>query len=70
MLQLVEEGNTILLVELHLNVIKCADWVSDLGPGGHIVAEGPAEEIANTPNSLTGQYLNSFVPAQSLLATI
>ena len=60
--QLVEEGNTVLVVEHHLDVIKCADWVIDLGPGGgesggHIVAQGPPEEIANTPKSLTGQYL-------------
>ncbi len=51
--QLVEEGNTVLVVEHHLDVIKCADWIIDLGPGGgesggHIVAQGPPEEIANT----------------------
>jgi excinuclease ABC subunit A len=60
--QLVEEGNTVLIVEHHLDVIKCADWVIDLGPGGgesggHIVAQGPPEKIADTPQSLTGQYL-------------
>jgi excinuclease ABC subunit A len=68
--QLVEEGNTVLVVEHHLDVIKCADWVIDLGPGGgesggHIVAQGPPEEIANTPQSLTGQYLKPLLaPAQ------
>jgi len=60
--QLVAEGNTVLVVEHHLDVIKCADWVIDLGPGGgdsggQIVAQGTPEEIANTPNSITGKYL-------------
>jgi excinuclease ABC subunit A len=64
--QLVEEGNTVLVVEHHLDVIKCADWVIDLGPGGgesggHIVAEGSPEEITNTPQSLTGQYLKPLL---------
>ena len=64
--QLVEEGNTVLVVEHHLDVIKCADWVIDLGPGGgesggHIVAEGSPEDIANTPKSLTGQYLKPLL---------
>ena len=60
--QLVEEGNTVLVVEHHLDVIKCTDWVIDLGPGGgesggQIMAEGTPEDIVNTSNSLTGQYL-------------
>ncbi len=64
--QLVEEGNTSLMVEHHLDVIKGADWVIDLGPGGgesggHIVAQGQPEEIANTPQSLTGQYLKPLL---------
>ena len=66
--QLVEEGNTVLVVEHHLDVIKCADWVIDLGPGGgesggHIVAQGPPEDIAKNPKSITGKYLQTlFVP--------
>ncbi len=66
--QLVEEGNTILVVEHHLDVIKCADWVIDLGPGGgesggHIVAQGPPETIGNSPESVTGKYLKPlFAP--------
>jgi excinuclease ABC subunit A len=64
--QLVEEGNTVLIVEHHLDVIKCADWVIDLGPGGgksggHIVAEGSPEDIANTPHSITGEYLKPLL---------
>ena len=64
--QLVEEGNTVLVVEHHLDVIKCADWVIDLGPGGgesggYIVAEGPPEDIANNPNSITGKYLKTLL---------
>ena len=64
--QLVEEGNTVLVVEHHLDVIKCADWVIDLGPGGgesggHIVAQGPPEEIANNPTSITGKYLKPLL---------
>jgi excinuclease ABC subunit A len=67
--QLVEEGNTVLVVEHHLDVIKCADWVIDLGPGGgesggYSVAEGPPETIANNPASVTGKYLKPslFLP--------
>ena len=64
--QLVEEGNTVLVVEHHLDIIKCADWVIDLGPGGgdsggHIVAQGTPEEIANHPSSITGQYLKTLL---------
>jgi excinuclease ABC subunit A len=64
--QLVEEGNTVLVVEHHLDVIKCADWVIDLGPGGgesggYIVAEGPPEAIANTSDSITGKYLEPLL---------
>ena len=64
--QLVEEGHTVLVVEHHLDVIKCADWVIDLGPGGgesggQIVAQGPPEKIAGHPNSITGKYLATFL---------
>ncbi|MGD9850430.1 MAG: hypothetical protein AB7T38_04100 [Nitrospirales bacterium] len=44
--QLVDEEFTVLMVEHHLDVIKCADWVIDLGPGGHNVAQGPPEDVA------------------------
>ena len=64
--QLVEEGNTVLVVEHHLDVIKCADWVVNLGPGGgesggHIVAQGTPEDIAKSPESITGKYLKPLL---------
>ena len=59
-------GNTLLIIEHNLDVIKTADWVLDLGPeggaaGGRIVAEGPPEKIARTPQSYTGQYLRRIL---------
>ncbi|OGG50458.1 MAG: excinuclease ABC subunit A [Candidatus Handelsmanbacteria bacterium RIFCSPLOWO2_12_FULL_64_10] len=60
--RLVERGDTVLVVEHHVDVIARADWVIDLGPeggegGGFVVAEGTPEEVARTPASHTGQYL-------------
>ncbi|MGH9225189.1 MAG: excinuclease ABC subunit UvrA [Acidimicrobiales bacterium] len=60
--RLVEQGNTVLVIEHNLDVIKTADWVIDLGPeggngGGTVVAEGPPERVAKTPESYTGQFL-------------
>jgi excinuclease ABC subunit A len=65
--RLVEAGNTVLVVEHHLDVIKCADHVIDLGPeggdaGGEIVAEGPPEAIAQTPGSYTAKFLAEVLP--------
>ncbi|GIV56392.1 MAG: UvrABC system protein A [Candidatus Kapaibacterium sp.] len=62
--RLVERGNTVVVIEHNLDVIKCADWVVDLGPGGgrdggRIVAQGTPEEIAANPASLTGRYLRA-----------
>ena len=59
---LVENGNTVLVIEHNLEVIKTADWVIDLGPeggdgGGEIVAAGTPEDIAKTKRSYTGQFL-------------
>jgi excinuclease ABC subunit A len=59
---LVEQGNTVVVIEHNLEVIKTADWVIDLGPeggdkGGEIVAEGTPEEVAKEKRSYTGQYL-------------
>ena len=60
--ELVDQGNTVIVIEHHLEVIKTADWIVDLGPeggdaGGHVVAVGTPEEIAATPQSYTGRYL-------------
>jgi excinuclease ABC subunit A len=59
-----DHGNTIVVIEHNLDVIKTADWVIDLGPeggggGGAIVAQGTPEEIAANPASHTGRYLKS-----------
>jgi len=64
---LVEQGNTVVVIEHNLEVIKTADWILDLGPeggngGGRIVARGTPEEVAKTPESYTGQYLASHLP--------
>jgi excinuclease ABC subunit A len=63
---LVEQGNTVLVIEHNLEVIKTADWIIDLGPeggsgGGRIVAFGTPEQVAATPASYTGQYLKSYL---------
>lgn len=60
--RLVQKGNTVLVIEHNLDVVKVADWVVDLGPrggrnGGLILATGTPEDIARHPDSLTGQYL-------------
>jgi excinuclease ABC subunit A len=60
--QLVDRGNTVIIIEHNTDVIKCADWVIDMGPdggdkGGEVVAEGTPEEIATTNNSVTGKFL-------------
>ncbi|MGA0164820.1 MAG: excinuclease ABC subunit A, partial [Bdellovibrionota bacterium] len=59
--ELVEAGNTVLVIEHHLDVLKCVDWLIDIGPkagksGGEIVAEGSPEEVARK-KTLTGKYL-------------
>ncbi|MCB1270985.1 MAG: ATP-binding cassette domain-containing protein, partial [Microthrixaceae bacterium] len=60
--RLVDAGNTVLVIEHNLDVIKTADWIIDLGPeggvgGGTVVAEGSPEEVAAVPHSYTGQFL-------------
>jgi excinuclease ABC subunit A len=66
--RLVALGNTVLIIEHHLDVIKQADWIIDLGPeggegGGRIVAQGPPELVARTKKSYTGQALARLRPA-------
>ncbi len=63
--QLVDKGNTVLIIEHNLDVIKCADWIIDLGPeggenGGYIVAEGTPKDIMKVKKSYTGQYLKKL----------
>ena len=65
--RLVEGGNTVLVIEHNLEVIKTADWVLDLGPdggsgGGRLLAAGPPEEIVKVAESYTGQYLARLLP--------
>src|SRR5437588_6325284 len=60
--RLVDAGNSVLVVEENLEVVKAADWVIDLGPeggaeGGQLIAEGTPEQIAQAPGSYTGQSL-------------
>lgn len=59
-----DNGNTVVVIEHNLDVIKTADWVIDLGPeggeyGGHIIAEGTPEEVAENKMSFTGYYLRT-----------
>ena len=67
---LVEAGNTVLVIEHNLEVIKTADWIIDLGPeggdgGGHIVATGTPEEVAQVEASHTGHYLRPYLTPQT-----
>ena len=64
--ELVEQGNTVIVIEHNLEVIKTADWIIDLGPdggsgGGQLIAAGTPEDIAATPESKTGQYLKKYL---------
>ncbi|MGI8852698.1 MAG: excinuclease ABC subunit UvrA [Methyloceanibacter sp.] len=64
--ELVDQGNTVVVIEHNLEVIKTADWIVDLGPeggdaGGHVVAVGTPEELAANPASYTGQYLRQVL---------
>ncbi len=57
-----DHGNTVVIIEHNLDVIKTADWIVDLGPeggsgGGQIIATGTPEEVAKTPGSFTGKFL-------------
>jgi excinuclease ABC subunit A len=66
MQRLVDKGNSILVIEHNLDVIRCADWIVDLGPeggdkGGEIVVTGTPEEVAEHPSSHTGRYLKQVL---------
>jgi excinuclease ABC subunit A len=60
--QLVDDGNTVVVIEHHLDIIKVADWIVDLGPeggakGGQVITQGPPETIAAHKTSHTGRFL-------------
>jgi excinuclease ABC subunit A len=64
--RLVERGNTVIVIEHHLDVLKTADWLIDLGPeggaaGGYVTATGTPEEIAALGENHTGRYLRGVV---------
>ena len=64
--QLVEKGNTVLIIEHNLDVIKCADWIIDMGPeggkgGGEVVAEGTPKDVMKVAKSWTGKYLKKII---------
>src|SRR6185295_15267092 len=65
--RLVDAGNTVVVIEHNLDVIKRADWVIDLGPeggsrGGEVLAAGTPEEVAKVARSYTGQFLKRLLP--------
>ncbi len=67
--RLVDQGNTVIVIEHNLDVIKTADWLIDLGPeggnrGGLLIAEGTPEQVAGNPASYTGEYLKPVISAQ------
>jgi excinuclease ABC subunit A len=67
--QLVDQGNTVIVIEHNLEVIKTADWIVDLGPeggdkGGRVVAAGTPEQVAETPASYTGKYLAPYLASR------
>jgi excinuclease ABC subunit A len=64
--KLVDQGNTVIVIEHNLDVIKCADWIIDLGPeggegGGTVIAQGTVEEVSKEPQSLTGKFLKKVL---------
>ena len=69
--RLVDAGNTVVVIEHNLDVIKTADWIIDLGPeggeeGGYVIAEGPPEEVAENPRSYTGEFLRKVLALQEV----
>ena len=73
--RLVDLGNTVVIIEHNLDVIKTADHVIDLGPeggdrGGQVVAAGTPEEVAGTEGSYTGEFLRSLLPKSGSLMSL
>ncbi|MDD2521475.1 MAG: excinuclease ABC subunit UvrA [Anaerolineaceae bacterium] len=64
--ELVDSGNTVLIIEHNMDIIKVADWIIDLGPdgglnGGEVIAQGTPEQVCENPRSYTGQYLKKYL---------
>ena len=71
---LVDAGNTVVIIEHNMDVIKCADWIVDLGPeggeeGGRVMAAGTPEQVAQVEESYTGQYLKAHLEHSQALAS-
>jgi len=71
--ELVDQGNTVIVIEHNLDVVKTADWIIDIGPeggdgGGEIVATGTPEQLAENTNSHTGRYLKNMLAAHRVAA--
>ena len=71
---LVDKGNTVIVIEHNLDVIKTADWIIDMGPeggsgGGMVVAEGTPEDIAVEPDSHTGKFLAEILDVDEAVAS-
>ncbi len=69
--ELVDQGNTVVVIEHNLEVIKTADWVIDIGPeggdgGGDVVAKGTPEDIVKEPRSYTGRFLKELLQRRPL----
>ena len=70
--RLVDTGNTVIVIEHNLDVVKTADWIVDLGPeggerGGYVIAQGTPEEVARVPGSATGEYLARVLRGEPLV---
>ncbi|MDY7015006.1 MAG: excinuclease ABC subunit UvrA, partial [Cyanobacteriota bacterium] len=73
--RLVDKGNSILVIEHNLDILRCADWIIDLGPeggdrGGEVIAVGTPEEVADNPQSYTGMYLKQVLQQHPLSLTL
>ncbi|RUM30887.1 MAG: excinuclease ABC subunit UvrA, partial [Aquifex sp.] len=71
--RLVDRGNTVVVIEHNLDVIKSADWIIDLGPeggdkGGEVIAVGTPEEVAQNPKSYTGRYLRRYLRIKEMVS--
>lgn len=71
---LVDKGNTVVVIEHNLDVIKCADWIIDMGPeggagGGQVIATGTPEQVAQVKESYTGQYLAKILAGEEAVLT-